>query len=459
MLHGITIDSHTAINRGYVESGKRRTMEHQDKPRRYRLSKRAFMIWIMLLGVAAAGIRLMVALPHGGFMSDQQLFVDWMEQVRQRGLAGVYIEGSNINYPPAFLLLMDLYRAVVGRFGIVPTAGEVSFKGVLIVLDLILLTAALPLTRSMGRTRSRLFVLALLALNPALIFGSASWGQVDMLHSMLMAATLLVLPSLPWLAGVLFALALLSKFQAVTLLAVLGIYFLRLLADRRGIRPLALFASGFAGILGITAAFFAMAGGLQAMVKGAYLSAVGMYPQVTMNAMNIWYYFIGTSPTTPDTTRILGAITLRSAGFLLLALFVAYAAVCLWKSRLDASSLLKSAALVNFAFFMLPTEIHERYSVPALVLSVFVCLHDRRWRVPTILLSLSVTANLWMVQAGATGTYTGLAVVYVNVALLAWMIVALYAELRNRRGDKPVFGDADKPRSAIQRPVRFSRSD
>lgn len=416
-------------------------MRKQEEPRRKILSDRAFMIWIVLLGVAAAGIRFAVAFPHGGFMSDQQLFVDWMEQVRQRGLASVYIEGSSINYPPIFLLLMDLYRGAVGWFGIVPAAGELSFKGVLIVLDLILLAAALPLTRSTGRTRSRVFVLALLALNPALIFGSASWGQVDMLHSILMAATLLMLPSLPLLAGVLFALALLSKFQAVTLLAVLGIYFLRRLADRQGVRSLALFAAGFAGITGATTVFFAMSGGLQAMVKGAYLSAVGMYPQVTMNAMNIWYYFIGTSPTMPDTTRVLGLLTLRSAGFLLLALFVAFAAVYLWKSRPNASSLLKSAVLVNFAFFMLPTEIHERYSVPALVLSIFVCLYDPKWKVPAILLSLSVTANLWMVQAGAIGTYTGLAVVYVNVGLLLWMVGSLYVELRQNRRDRRTADD------------------
>lgn len=432
-------------------------MRKQEEPHQHVLSKKAFMIWIILLGIAAAGIRLIVALPHGGFMSDQQLFVDWMEQVRQRGLASVYIEGSNINYPPIFLLLMDLYRGFVGWLGIVPAAGELSFKGVLIVIDLILLAAALPLTRSIGRSRSRLFVLALLALNPALIFGSASWGQVDMLHSMLMAATLLVLPGLPLLAGVLFALALLSKFQAVTLLAVLGMYFLRRLADRHGIRPLGLFAAGFAGSIGITAAFFAMAGGLQAMVKGAYLSAVGMYPQVTMNAMNIWYYFIGTLPTTPDTAQILGTLTLRSAGFLLLALFVAYAAVYLWKSRPDAASLLKSAALVNFAFFMLPTEIHERYSVPALVLSVFVCLYDRKWTVPTILLSLSVTANLWMVQAGVIGGYAGLVVVYANVALLLWMVGSLYVELRQNRRDRDT---ADKqPASSVHGKARTSGID
>lgn len=434
-------------------------MRKQEEPYPDIRSKRAFMLWMVWLGVAAVGIRLIVALPHGGFMSDQQLFVDWMEQVRQRGLASVYIEGNNINYPPMFLLLMDLYRVTVGGFGIVPTAGELSFKGVLIVLDLLLLGAAIPLTRSIGYTGNRLFVLTLLALNPALIFGSASWGQVDMLHSLLMAATLLMLPNLPWLAGLLFALALLSKFQAVTLLAVLGMYFLRRLADRNGIRPLALFTAGFSGLIGVTAVFFALAGGLQAMVKGAYLSAVGMYPQVTMNAMNIWYYFIGTSPTTPDTTRIFGVLTLRSAAFLLLAVFVAHAAVYLWKSRLAASSLLKSAALVNFAFFMLPTEIHERYSVPALVLSIFVCLYDRKWRVPTILLSLSVTANLWMVQAGEIGVYTGLVVVYVNVALLLWMVGSLYLELRQNHRDRPTRNDEDRLTSSLSEKAQTSGID
>lgn len=409
-------------------------MRNRMQSRPETIPHRAFVLRIAMLGAAAALIRLALALPHGGFMSDQQLFVDWMEQVRQHGLGRVYIEGSDINYPPIFLLLMNGYRSFVGLFGIVPAAGELSFKGILIALDLLVFAAALPLTRSFGRTRGRLFVLALLALNPALIFGSSVWGQVDMLHSLLMAASLILLPGLPAISGALFALALLSKFQAVTLLAVLGIYFLRLLIERRGVRPLARFAAGFASAIGVCVAFFAWAGGLQAMLKGAYLSAVGMYPQVTMNAMNIWYYFIGTAPTTPDTVRILGFLSLRAAGFLLLALWVAYAAVYLWRGRLDVAALLKSAALVNFAFFMLPTEIHERYSVPALVLAVFVCLYDRRWRLPALLLSLSVTANLWMVQADAIGVYPGLAVVYLNVALLVWMVWDTLMDLRRGEG-------------------------
>ncbi|OWA35333.1 hypothetical protein B9G55_11820 [Saccharibacillus sp. O16] len=390
-----------------------------------------FGYWIVGLAVAALLIRLVLAFRHGGFMSDQELFIDWMKQVQQRGLGVVYIEGNNINYPPLFLLIMDGYRRAASWFGIVPVAGELSFKGVLIALDLAAFAAAVWLTRAAGRTASRLFVLALFALNPALIFGSSVWGQVDMLHSLLMTASLLLLPGFPLLAGALFALALLGKFQAVTLLAVLGMYFLRRLFDRREIRALAAFAGGFAWVMGLCAAFFAYAGGLKAMLKGAYLSAVGMYPQVTMNAMNIWYYFIGTAPDTPDTQRVWGTLTLRAAGFLLLALFVAYAAVYLWRSRLDVPALLKAAVLVNFAFFMLPTEIHERYSVPALVLAIFVCLYDRRWRLPVILLSLSVTANLWMVQTSSIHVSAGLLLVYVNVALLLWMVGTMGMEMKH----------------------------
>lgn len=408
----------------------------RNQARPARRETRAFGYWIAALAAAALLIRLLLAFRHGGFMSDQELFVDWMKQVQERGLGIVYIEGNNINYPPLFLLIMDGYRRIAGWFGIVPAAGELSFKGVLIALDLAAFAAAVRLTRPAGRTRARLFVLALLALNPALIFGSSVWGQVDMLHSLLMAASLVLLPGSPLLAGALFALALLSKFQAVTLLAVLGIYFLKRLIRGRESLSLARFAIGFAAVMGVCAIFFAYAGGLKAMLKGAYLSAVGMYPQVTMNAMNIWYYLIGTAPDTPDTNRLFGTLTLRAAGFLLLALFVAYAAVYLWRSRTDASALLKSAALVNFAFFMLPTEIHERYSVPALVLAIFVCLYDRRWRLPAAVLSLSVTANLWMVQASAIGVYSGLAIVYANTALLLWMVWALGAEMRREQTGK-----------------------
>ncbi|MCQ4087498.1 hypothetical protein [Saccharibacillus sp. JS10] len=405
-------------------------MRNQELRRPKKFENRTFWLWIVGLILLAVGIRIAVALPHGGFMSDQQLFVDWMEQVRKHGLLAVYIEGKEINYPPVFLLIMNSYRVLVGLFGIVPVAGELSFKGVLIAIDLIVLLCAIPLTRASKQKGTRLFVLGLLALNPALIFGSASWGQVDMLHSMLMASTLLLLPTMPVFAGVLFAVALLSKFQAITLLAILGMYFLRLVIQKRTVEALLRFGAGFFGVLGITVILFAQAGGLYAMVKGAYLSAVGMYPQVTMNAMNIWYYFIGVSPSTLDTTHVLGFLTLRSFGFLLLGIVVAFAAVYLWRSRLGVETLLKSAALVNFSFFMLPTEIHERYSVPALMLSIFVGLYDRRWWLPTVLLSVSVTVNLWMVQTGNIGVYSGLVVVYINVALLLWMIVTLFFEIK-----------------------------
>ena len=410
-------------------------MRNQELGRPNKIDNRTFWLWIAGLTALAIGIRIAVAVPHGGFMSDQQLFVDWMEQVRQHGLLAIYIEGKDINYPPIFLLIMNSYRILVGLFGVAPVAGELSFKGVLIALDLIVLLCAIPLTRVAKPKSTRLFVFGLLALNPALIFGSASWGQVDMLHSMLMASTLLLLPTLPLVAGVLFAIALLSKFQAITLLAILGMYVLRLIVQQRNVKALLRFSIGFFGVLSITILLFAQAGGLYAMVKGAYLSAVGMYPQVTMNAMNIWYYFIGVSPSTLDTTHVLGFLTLRSSGFLLLGIVVAFAAVYLWRSRLGVEALLKSAALVNFAFFMLPTEIHERYSVPALMLCIFVGLYDRRWWLPTVLLSVSVTVNLWMVQTGHIGVYSGLAVVYTNVALLLWMIGALFLEIR--KGIRP----------------------
>ncbi|MDO3411298.1 hypothetical protein QWJ34_16150 [Saccharibacillus sp. CPCC 101409] len=392
--------------------------------------RRQVGLWLPILAAAALIVRLALASRPGGFMSDQELFVDWMRQVSARGLGGVYIESTNINYPPLFLLIMDLYRRVIGWFGAVPAPGELSFKGVLVALDMAVFAAAARLTRNTGSPRRRLAVLGLLALNPALIFVGSVWGQVDLPHSFLMAASLILLPPLPAVSGVLFALALLTKFQAVTLLAVFGMKFLHSLIRKKEWRPAALFLGGFAGTVAVCAGFFALFGGLRAMIAGAYLSAVGMYPQVTMNAMNIWFYFVGTAPATPDTTKILGLLTLRGAGFLLLALCTAFAALYLWRSRMDAPALLKAAALVNFGFFMLPTEMHERYSIPALVLAIFVCLYDHRWRLPALVLSFSVTANLWMVQAGNIHAAGGLFIVYVHVGVLLWMMAALGLEIK-----------------------------
>ncbi|MFD1988438.1 hypothetical protein ACFSGI_00455 [Paenibacillus nicotianae] len=388
--------------------------------------------WIALLILLAIGlwIRVWLGSHYAGFMSDQNLFVQWMNEIRQYGLGTVYIHDSNINYPPLFLLIMQGYAALVHGFGITIQAGQLSFKWLLIILDLCACVIVFCWSRHIRSTATRWILFGLFVCNPALIVNSSIWGQVDILNGILMAGALLTVVAFPLLAGLLFAVALFTKLQAIVIAPVFGCYLLKCVWQRQ-LKPLIHMVVGAIIPVIVVVIYFAYYGGLQAMFKGAYISAVGLYTQVTLNALNIWFYVIGTVPTTSDTEKLWNLISLRNLGFMLLLLAVIYTAIYLWQCReITTAVLLKAAAWISFAFFMLPTEIHERYSIPALILLLLVSMLDRKWIAISCVLSVTITYNLWGVLTSNLPRIPGMIVVWVHILVLLWMGWLMYRDMR-----------------------------
>ncbi|MBW7453738.1 hypothetical protein ACFOLF_22325 [Paenibacillus sepulcri] len=389
--------------------------------------KRKFAGFVILLVLCAAAVRLALAEQYPGFISDQRLFVQWMESVRDLGLGGAFAANGQINYPPLFLWIMSLYGDLLHALGISANAGSVSFKSLLILIDLAAIALVIKLASSVGNYNWRSFTIVLFALNPALMTDSAVWGQVDILHSMLMLLAVIWLPRRPFMSGIIFALAMLTKFQAITVFPVIGIWLLTGLAKERKFRPLLMWAAGFVCPWIATLGYFGAAGSLGKMISQAYTDAVGFYTSATMNAMNIWFYVMGTDPNTPDTEYMAIGITIRNFGFLLL--FLAVVGICLYiyRSREESITvLLKASASLCLAFFMLPTEIHERYSIPALVFTLLVLLKDKKWTLPAGLLTLTVLMNLIIVLDDNVNYGTGVWMAIVNLFVLLWMFRSLW---------------------------------
>ncbi|MBW5448865.1 DUF2029 domain-containing protein [Cohnella sp. CFH 77786] len=375
------------------------------------LQGRRFLIYAFLIVAAACGIRFLLADRYAGFVTDQSLFVQWMETIRRYGLGEAYPRNGSINYPPLFPLLLDLYGEALNRLGIAVQAGSLSFKGVLLAIDLAAMLAAVKLTAGAGGARWRLIVLALFALNPAFIADSAVWGQVDLLHSMLMVLAVVAMPRRPWLSGLWAGFALLAKFQAVTVLPVVGTYLLVRLVRGRSFREAAGWLIGFAAPLGVAAAYFARAGSLSAMFRQAYADAVGQYASATVNAANVWFHLLGVDPSASDSEPYWAGLTLRTIGLLLFGAVTAFVCLYIWialkdpeKERAPEAVLLKAAAAIGFAFFMLPTEIHERYGIPAIAFALFAALYDRRWIAAAGTLTVTMLVNvLAVLRSGRRG--------------------------------------------------------
>ncbi|HRI56790.1 MAG TPA: glycosyltransferase 87 family protein, partial [Anaerolineae bacterium] len=196
--------------------------------------------WLWLLLAAAAAVRLLLLPLPDPFDADLSTFwLPWMAYGAEHGLAQLYQHGQPlVNYPPLYLALLvglgKLYGLLVPGFEYTPLQ-SVLIKLSAVVADLaitaLIYAAALRMTARDASApsvsmkdgeRVRWFPLlaaGLWALNPAMIYVSAFWAQVDSIHTLWMMAALLAAMGRRWSwSGVFVALGLLTKLHAIVLL-------------------------------------------------------------------------------------------------------------------------------------------------------------------------------------------------------------------------------------------------
>jgi hypothetical protein len=170
---------------------------------------------------------------------------------------------------------------------------------------------------------------------------------------------------------------------------------------------------------------------------GAYLRATEAYPRVSVNAYNAWYVTGETLPSGPDTAPFIAGLTYRVAGLLGLLLVLCLALWHLrprdhrWR-RLPGPALaprwLLGAAATYLAFFMLPTQIHERYLYPVLPLLCLLFYAHPLLVLAYAILSVTFFFNLVRVvpwDPGAVDWLTGAGWTAERIAVLNLVALAL----------------------------------
>lgn len=389
-------------------------------------------VYFFILIVVSFLIRIYLASELEGFEIDQAFFVNWMETVGQYGLGDVYMYGNMVNYPPFFLALLGVYGEVLSFLNLQAVTGEVLIRLPSILFDMVAIIVFVIASKRIGNSFIRAILVTFLALNPAVIIDGAIWGQIDMLHTILMVCSILLLVSNPMSSGIIYAIALLTKFQSIVIAPVFAMFFLKKLWEKREFTHFRKYILGFCIPMVIFGGYFAVHGTLYDMLNQAYLSAVETFPTVTANAMNIWYYAIGTTPDTLDTVAILPHLTLKRVGLLLLGVAVLLTCLYIFFNRQNSTvTLLKASTFLSFAFFMLPTEMHERYAFPALVFAFFVLLYDMKWTGIALGLTLTIFLNLLMVLYASQNTNMGMFIVFSNCFLLYSMCKLLLKDYSN----------------------------
>lgn len=358
-----------------------------------------------------------------------------MNTVGKYGLGDVYAHGDLVNYPPFFLALLGIYGGILSFFNTYVEVAGVLIRVPSIVFEVVAIIIFAIVSKRINNSIVRAALVTFFAFSPAVIVDGTIWGQVDMLHSILMVSSILLLMSKPTWSGAIYAIALLAKFQSIVIAPVFAMYFLKIIWEKKEGKQLTKFVMGFCIPLLIFGLYFAAHGTFITMLKQAYLNAVGTFPTVTVFAMNIWYYAIGTDPNTVDTIQILPHITLKTVGLILLS--IAAALTCLYvffHRHMNTAVLLKAATFISFAFFMLPTQMHERYAFPALVFVIFLLLYEMKWTGIALGLTLTIFLNIVMVLYAGSNTNMGMFIVTINVFIFYAMCKLLVKEYYDRFG-------------------------
>ena len=370
--------------------------------------------WFALILVAGLGLRLVLAyvvFPSQGFATDLEQFRSWSMDLARTG-PGSFYQTSGANYPPGYMYVLWLLGEL-GQLGSVFGATASQATLALLKLPAIAADGAIAVLLYRAGTawfggRAGLVAAGLYLFVPVTWYDSALWGQVDAVGSLLMLAALLALID-GWSepAAVLGVLSVLVKPQDAVCLVVLVPVLVRRHLLRVGTGPQPHFGQRAAALddrlggllgeqgpirLGTSLALGAQVGivlllpfdieslapaslasvpviGQIAGLVSLFGSAAGQFDVLTANAFNGWA-LIGPSPLssiaagggswTPDSLVVIGGITaveLGGAALVLIGLLVV-GGLLLRDGRLP---IFLAFALTAFAFYAVPTRVHERY--------------------------------------------------------------------------------------------------
>lgn len=322
----------------------------------------------------------LLLVPIPGYKIDQGSFLYWYNHASGGNFSDFYEPPNWSDYPPFNVYIFWFFGTIFlkpalflqSQFSASPFSSQLMTAFAVKLPAIIFNTALSALIYFLLRRRfsfqTSLAATSCYALNPAVIYDLAVWGQMDSVYSLFMIASLMLLLNRKYEYSAIFlAISLLTKPQSIILLPFL-IYML--LKEKRWWRFLSCAFVSFLTIL-LTALPFSHGNPISFLMT-IYQKAYTVYPFTSINAYNFWAV-VG-SPGQfwqPDSREFL-FLSLRNWGIML---FILFALLVLWRfhRKFSEGNLILSIFLLSFSFFLFMTRMHERYifvALPLLALSL-----------------------------------------------------------------------------------------
>jgi hypothetical protein len=379
------------------------------------------------IGLAVGGLVLRLALlplsPRLTYEPDHDDFVRWGIQIVDTGLLGVYTTPPPprdlrhwdadakrwviaqrpmhriCNYPPGSVYLLGIsgvaHRVLAGEERLINTTLSHALLSAWAILgDVILAVGCAQIVRRYRSEAYALVVFALVLFAPPLWWDSVLWGQMDAVVLAPLVWMLACMLSRRWvMAGVLWGVALGLKPQAILLVPV-WVYALATVRPLGRVvigcvlAPATLLVLSLPFTIGGGYTWLALPalGGLRLPVPTwlhvSYLQNLfeAYHQYLSLKAFNLWYP-VSLAMDSNDATHVVFGLSLHAWGRVLLVLGLVGGFVATWRCcGRRPEGLVLYSALSLLAFVMLPTSVHERYLIVALVpLGVVAALWPRFW--------------------------------------------------------------------------------
>ena len=327
-----------------------------------------------------------------GHRYDISLFKTWSRGVYYIGFSHFY-NGIGSDYPPFYIYILwaigTFYKSFISfSFDIDSPIFSILLKMPAILADIATALLIFLIVRKYGSFRLAFISMISYAFNPAIIYDSAIWGQVDSVYTLFfMLALMLFVSGKQMLSGVSMALAILTKPQSLVLVPLFALVMIKKNSPLTLVKILSVSFAAFV----VVALPFYLDTSILDLFK-LYFTSYIQYPYNSLNAFNFWA-FGGLFQ--PDNTQFL-FMKYRMWGYLMFGLIFMYVSHFVLKNK-DDKSIYIASAILFFAFFMFFTRIHERYLFPMFAPLAVAMTLDRRFSYVYVLATLTFLFNLHFV--------------------------------------------------------------
>lgn len=380
--------------------------------------------FIVLVGVL---LRLILCALFRGHDSDMSCFIAWGQDIARNGAKEFYWAPGHdwYDYPPGYMLFLGGYSAILNLFNV--NTGSVG--GIFLYMlpaigaDLCLSLLLMYFARRQRINNSGALILGgLVFLNPALLFLTGAWGQIDSILTLwLVVSFLLLLDRKPGgidrnriLSGAVFGLAVMTKWQALMFGPVYAIAHLFLIRWNKNeawndLRDTILSALSALGVILLISLPFKGNESLLWFVE-RFLTASSHYDYATVEAYN-YFAFCGANWKQAGEYIIPKLLTFKQFGTIAICLAIVCGFMTVLRQyqreallgrslREDQGFLFMAASLTMALIFTFGHYMHERYVVPILVMLLFAYAYykDRRLLLAALLFTVTTFLNEMMAQ-------------------------------------------------------------